>query len=127
MADIFVDTATAMLGKVLDGTATRQRVLANNIANADTPGFTRSEVVFEDQLRDITNRSWADPDQQISDIGQAALEINEDTLSPRQADGNNVDMEREMVEVAKNSLQYESAAQLLSMKFSGINSAISKG
>lgn len=127
MAEFLLDPTTTMLGKVLDGSAARQRVLANNIANQDTPGFTRSDVSFEDQLHEIMTRGGSDVNAQMNDLGQAALEINEDNLSPRQADGNNVDVEREMVAVSKNSLQYESAAQMLNMKFTALKSAISEG
>jgi flagellar basal-body rod protein FlgB len=127
MADMMFDKTTAVLAKVLDGTATRQRVLADNLANVDTPHYTRRDLNFEGELRDRMSQSTTDPDTHIRAIEEMALHVEDDTASPYRVDGNNVDIEREMVEVAKNSLQYESAAQLLSMKIRGLRSAISEG
>lgn len=44
MTDLFVNRTNAILAKVLDGAAERQKALADNIANVDTPGYTRKEV-----------------------------------------------------------------------------------
>lgn len=127
MGDMFIDKASAVLGKVLDGASARQRVLANNIANAETPGFTRQDLDFEDQLREAMDDPSADFDSQIAAIEQVALGVTDDTKTPARADGNNVDIEREMTNLAKNSLQYETASQLLSMKLRGLNTAIHEG
>ncbi len=45
---IFNSPTQTMLNQALDGSALRNQVLANNIANVDTPGFKRSEVLFEE-------------------------------------------------------------------------------
>lgn len=127
MPDLFFDRTTAVLGKVLDGTASRQRVLAENIANADTPGYTRQDVTFEGALRDALTRPTPDPHKQVTAIEDVAIDTTADTASPRRVDGNNVNMEREMVAVAKNSLQYESSAQMLTMKLRVLKLAIHEG
>lgn len=124
MPDIFLDQTSSVLVKVLDGTAARQRVLANNVANADTPGFTRKDLAFEDELRNVLSQPTFNPDQKISAVERVQLNESEDELSPRQADGNNVNVEHEMVDMAKNSLQYDSAAQLLNLQFQELKSAI---
>lgn len=127
MADLFNTKTLAVLTKVLDGTAARQRVLADNIANVETPGYQRKDIAFEDQLRETMSQSTFDSDANLNAIEQVAIRQLDDTQSPRRADGNNVNIESEMVNVAKNSLQYEATVQMLSKKFSGLHKAIFEG
>jgi flagellar basal-body rod protein FlgB len=123
MVDIFSDRASSVLTKVMDGTGTRQRALANNIANAEKPGYQRQEVDFTSQLREIIT-SGADEETAINRIDELAVDMQNDATAPRKADGNSVQVEREMVELAKNTLQYETSTQLLEMKFRILNDAI---
>lgn len=127
MADMFIDRTSAALAKTLDGSALRQTVLADNIANVDTPGYTRKDITFEDQLRDITDRFDSDPDRQVDEISAMPLTVDNDETSPRRADGNNVDIEREMSLMAKNTLQYDVAADMLSSKYRMLQDAIHEG
>jgi len=127
MSDIFLDRATAVLTKVLDGTAVRQRTLTTNIANAETPGYQRRDVDFTTRLTEITSRVHDDPRQIVRDIEGVAVETSEDANAPRKIDGNSVNIEHEMVELARNSLEYETSARLLSMKLSGLKNAIREG
>ncbi|HUT74007.1 MAG TPA: hypothetical protein VM221_04120 [Armatimonadota bacterium] len=48
--DLISDVTLSAMEKVLDSTAAPQRVIAHNIGNVDTPGFTRRDVSFDDQL-----------------------------------------------------------------------------
>jgi len=127
VSDLFLDRTTAVLTKVLDGTANRQRALTNNIANAETPGYQRQDVDFATQLREIISRPGNDPQAIIRTVQAVAVEMSEDTAAPRKADGNSVNIEREMVELAQNSLQYETSVQLLNMKYAGLKNAIHEG
>ncbi|MFH0880983.1 MAG: flagellar basal body rod protein FlgB, partial [Lentisphaerota bacterium] len=47
-----MDETTQVLNKMLDVSALRQRVLANNLANINTPGYKRLDVKFRDELTD---------------------------------------------------------------------------
>jgi flagellar basal-body rod protein FlgB len=128
MADsLFHNTTDAVLAKVLDGAASRQRALADNIANADTPGYTRKDVSFEQELRLLISQEGTDVPSIRDAVDRVAIAVTDDTTSPRGIDGNNVVLEREMADLAKNSLQYETTAQLLSMKFRELRSAIREG
>jgi flagellar basal-body rod protein FlgB len=127
MADLFLDTTSVVLAKVLDGSARRQRVLADNIANADTPGYTRQDLPFDAQLREVINRPGLAHAARAAEVEEIPLHTHPDYDSPRRLDGNNVNIEREMVGVAKNTLQYETAIQMLSMKFRALKSAIHEG
>lgn len=127
MTDILLDKTSTMLAKVLDGTKLRQDALAANIANVDTPNYTRRDVSFEGQLRELAENPGMNSDEIANRMNELSFSPTEDTASPRRMDGNNVDIEREMVELAKNSLQFESAAQMLSMKLTGLKNAIREG
>ena len=92
MSDLFSDRTSAVLTKVLDGTATRQRALSNNIANAETPGYRRQDVDFATQLRDIIDRSGNDPQAIVRAVEAVAVEMSEDADAPRKVDGNSVNI-----------------------------------
>ncbi len=127
MGDMMLTPQMASLEKVLDGTVSRNRVLADNIANIETPGYTRKEVSFEDQLNNVMSQTDGMSDDKISDIRNVTPSVKNDENAPRRENGNNVNIEHEVVELAKNSMQFETAAQLLTMEFRGVRSAISEG
>jgi len=85
MTDFFTDRTTAVLTTVLNGTASRQRALAGNIANAETPGFHRQDVDFATQLSIQVNQPDADPDDVIAAhaAGMRAVAVGW-TLRPRE-------------------------------------------
>ncbi len=124
MGDMMFSPDMASIEKVLDGTISRHKALAGNIANVETPGYTRKEVSFEDQLNTLMNKSDGLTPADLDTITHVA---KNDENSPRNENGNNVNIEREVVELAKNSMQFETAAQLLTMEFRGLRSAISEG
>ncbi|XEC97103.1 flagellar basal body rod protein FlgB [Paenibacillus tarimensis] len=92
----------------------RQQVISNNLANADTPYFKRSEVVFEDFLnRELANNN-ALP---LKLTHQRHIGLTQTTAAPKPSivtdersvmnnNVNNVDIDREMSLLAKNQLRY---------------------
>lgn len=103
----------------MDGCAERQAVLANNVANANTPGFTRSDIDFRDSLKQAL--AAQNPAEAIS---QVPLTIKVDQQTPGQGNGNNVSLQRELGFQSENKLLYEVAAQALSLKMARLRSAI---
>ena len=123
--DFFTDLTTLTLAKSLDGVGLRHKVIADNIANAETPGFTRSEVVFEEKLKQAFEAGdEASISRRIRDVEG---EIREDSTSPARPDGNNVSIDKEMAELAKNTLRYEALVQLLNLKAAMVRAAITEG
>jgi flagellar basal-body rod protein FlgB len=127
MTDMFITRTNAILAKVLDGTAERHKVIADNIANAETPGYTRKLVSFENTLVNIIQKHEPDKQSVISVIQNVEHNPQDDVNSIRRENGNNVNIEHEMVELAKNTLQYEMAAQFMSDRINGLRSAIKEG
>lgn len=113
------DRETQVLKTMLDITSTRHRVLANNIANADTPGFKRSDVEFREELAAALSRRDL---QGLAELRPRVITM--EAGSALRNDGNNVDMDTEMVEMSKNYLLYNINAQLLSKHFMALKAAI---
>lgn len=124
-----------VLGRSLDGVALRQRVTANNIANANTPHFHRSRVPFEAALRQALDGLSDSPplhrthpahlDGATADQPPAAAVLDSDTRMRN--DGNNVDIEVEMAQLAKDELLYGALAQGLSNHYALLRRAIAEG
>jgi len=121
----FSDLTTQALAKGLDAMGLRHRVIAENIANVETPGYTRSEVTFEEQLRAILESG--DIKSASAKLQQLRAEVQADRVSPTRADGNNVSIDKEMADMVKNNLRYEAVVQLINLKGSMLRSAITEG
>lgn len=115
-----------VLGKAADASWTRNDILANNIANADTPGFKRKDVQFETYLKnavagtDSLNETVANID--LNELNCITY-TDQANLSYRY-DGNNVDINTENVELAKNQLKYYTLMNSMSQEFSRLKSAL---
>src|SRR5258708_23187110 len=83
------------LQAAMSGLAARQRAIANNVANVDTPNFKATEVRFEDALKSAISRNKPGAAINQSALNSAATRTSIDATSTR-ADGNNVDIDREM-------------------------------
>lgn len=125
-------TSMKYLEKGLNAAWVRNEVIADNIANIDTPGFTASHVEFEDILksalddsafsaRKTSNRHF---DFGAMDWEQVQPVILENPDTDMRMDGNNVDMETEMLELSRNTLHYNSMVSKLSSEFSRMRTAI---
>lgn len=112
-----VDPSSQILCKVLDLAAARQRVLAHNLANLDTPGFTRSDLDFSAELADAVHSG-------PQALAHLSVEPTLDKSSPARYDGNNVQLETELAEISKNALLYQMSVQALSSRLNIMRMAI---
>ncbi len=121
------DLTIAALERALDGLAVRQAVVANNVANVDTPGFKASRALFEEQLRAALEKAKrAGAGQRRRGLEQVEASVVE-TSGALRRDGNNVAIEQEIGELGKTALTYEAVAQILRRKVHLIRMAISEG
>ena len=114
LTDLFTDKAARALTRALDGYALRQKVIANNIANEQTPGFQRSEVLFESDLKSALEARG--PGAAMKRLAELKPQVQLDIESPDTAEGNNVNIDKEMADLAKNALSYRAATTLLELK-----------
>jgi flagellar basal-body rod protein FlgB len=105
-----------LLHQVLTVASLRQRVIAQNIANVNTPGYRRMEVEFEADLA----RALSNPQANPASV-QPKVVIAD---GPERVDGNTVDIDREMGDLSKNALLYEAAAQILASRIASQRAAI---
>ncbi len=115
-----------VLDRAADASWTRNTVIANNIANADTPGYKRKDVQFEAYLTSaLAGGDNLDQDIQNLDLStiNANTYIDESTLSYR-IDGNNVDINTESAYLAQNQIRYYTLLDSMSQEFSRLSSAI---
>jgi flagellar basal-body rod protein FlgB len=111
-----------VLQKELNASNLRQQVLANNLANIDTPHFKRSDVDFQAVLNAALGETSGDlplkltSQRHIPGVAEASGSsgiVTDQTTSLRN-DGNNVDVDREMSNVAENGLYYDSLTRTIS-------------
>ncbi|MBD3344703.1 MAG: flagellar basal body rod protein FlgB [Chitinivibrionales bacterium] len=111
---ILQKTAYPSVQKSLDAGMLRARVIANNIANATTPGFKRLEVSFEEHLREALDKTRLKGTQTKSKhlaIGRKDISrvnpLVERPVDPTLSSGvNNVDIDSEMAKLAENQILY---------------------
>jgi len=122
-----------MLHRSMDVTLLRREVIANNIANADTPNFKRSVVNFESQLkRAIESQKRETIPAKMTDSRHIPFHrpIDYRSVKPRRVldylttsknNGNNVDLEEEMMSSLHNQLSYQMMTQAVAAQFAQIN------
>lgn len=128
------DLSISLLSKSLDGAEARHKALADNIANANTPGYKRSDVPFQEMLRHAVSGRATMVTTHVnhlpgrSGVSRLAFEPIKVADSSRiRVDGNNVDIEAEMAKLAENSLMYSVLSDLLSRRISLLRSVINEG
>ncbi len=97
---------------------TRQRTIASNIANLETPGYHRLDVRFEELLTKALRSRHA------ADTRDVKPEVFEPKDSAVKANGNNVNMEMEIGALVKNATRQTAFVRLLGKKFAQMESAI---
>lgn len=115
------DVTQIALERALAGAAQQQQIVANNLANADTPGFKRTDLDFHTQLADALASGKADSLASLSFTPQT------DTTSSMQADGNNVDVDTELAKLSANALDYQSLVAVASARLKMLSTAIGMG
>lgn len=107
----------------------RAEVLANNIANADTPGYQARDLDFAELLKTSSEhrmRMTMTHQRHISTNGMGGADPELKYRVPMQPslDGNTVDLQIEQAEYAKNALRFQSSFTFLNSKFKGLSKAL---
>jgi len=110
-----LDPLSSKLDQYMTLLSVRQKVVASNIANADTPSYKTKDIDFEAELRRSMTSPNGTPD--VSDV--AGLRVK--------PDGNNVDLDREARLLSENTIRFSIASQLLRGQLKNIRMAISGG
>lgn len=124
-----------ILKKAMDVAALRQKVMANNIANVNTAGYKAQKVSFEEAMKAASGSQGTVALEKTDkghmgnggDMESVRPKIVRDESVSQKLDGNNVDIESEMVDMAANQLLYNALAQQISNKISVLRYAIHEG
>jgi len=100
------------------GAGLRQALIANNIANLDTPGFRRSDTLFEKVLADAVE------DNKPADLDENEAWVVTPNNTPLNEAGNNVDLDMEVGEMVKNASLYKTYIRLLGRTYRQLDLAI---
>jgi len=112
--------------------AERSSVLANNIANADTPGYKARDIDFQSMLKAMTEQGGGNLTMQPTQKAHQNGLLQPDAINGLQyrnptqpsIDGNTVDVQLERTEFARNSLEFKTAYTFLNGKIRGLMTAI---
>jgi len=108
-----LDRLTASLEQYMDLVSMRQKLVASNIANADTPGYKTQDIDFQASFQAALDGGSPRP-----------MEV---TGLPVKNDGNNVDLDREARLLAENALRFNIASNLIHTSINRVKEAINGG
>jgi len=132
MTTLLTNSTFRLLESTLDASALRQRVLANNIANIETPGFKRSDVDFSQVLNKELNQTFSIEAKRTNPrhiafssagFGNDPRVVTDET-SIMNNNKNNVDIDSEMSKLAENQLSYNTLVQQANYGIKHLQTAI---
>jgi flagellar basal-body rod protein FlgB len=106
-----------IIGAGLNAETVRQKTIANNVANLQTPGYRRLDVKFKDVLAQALESG----DQNFDEIQPEVFQPNE---TPVKSNGNDVNLEMEVGQMVDNSLRHRTLIRLLNKKYQQIDLAM---
>ena len=136
MSKVFFEDANMdMMERFMDLSVRRQSLIASNLANVDTPGYKTVDINFEQDLQSAIGQGGLATE--VTDPRHLSIKVDiqgNGSGSPQEVDGltlrndlNNVNIDREMAEMASNSLKFSTVAQMISGKIRTLKTAILEG
>lgn len=130
MVNLF-DQTISTLERALDFSTAKNRTIGNNIANIDTPNYKAQDVIFKNVLNNAMDNSSAAKRTHPKHL--SFNNLNEPFRKTTKQNtfynhnGNNVDIDKEMAELATNQIYYQSMIDRLNNKFNNIQTVIRGG
>lgn len=113
---VLESVTSAALASALDGLALRQRTIANNIANVNTPNYRAKRVAFEDALAASVRSGGQSGRTEAASIGTSQ--------EPAQLNGNNVNLDTETLANIDTVLRFQFAARAVNGEFTSLRAAM---
>jgi flagellar basal-body rod protein FlgB len=110
---VFNDVTGVALHSALAGLSARQRTIADNVANIQTPGFLAGRVQFEDALREA-----------VGGGSGAVAPTTARSLEPTREDGNNVNLDHEVIANIDTGLRYQLVTRAVDDRFSLLRTSL---
>lgn len=124
------DSALGIHEHAVNARVRRAEVLANNLANADTPGFKARDFDFKSMLEQAEAGSGFEMSRShaghmsVSDSGGAPGEMLYRVPQQPSIDGNTVDTQQEQSRFMRNAMDFQASFQFLNSKFTGLTKAL---
>lgn len=122
-SSLFTDDAMRAATLALKGLTNRQKVISHNLANVDTPGFSAKQVDFETTLKRNLSQggkiSMAKTSQGHIDSTSSLSNFNATSNKAGgtfREDGNNVDVDTELLDMSETNIKYQAISQEISKK-----------
>lgn len=116
------------LEKFIDYCSVKNKVLSKNIANIGTENYKRQDVEFKNILSDATQIKFTNPKHlKLPEVKQNPYELSNDKSLDKTSGVNNVDIDREMSELAANSIQFRFASRKIGDYYKGLQNVIKGG
>jgi flagellar basal-body rod protein FlgB len=130
---VIAKSGVPMLEKYLDLSAVKQKLISGNIANVSTPGYKSKSIDFHGELKKAlgekgglklktTNANHMQPGQASEDEPHIIVDKNGSSNGI-----NNVNIDKEMADLARNQITYSLGSRMLSLNFQGLKKAIRGG
>ncbi|TCI37736.1 MULTISPECIES: flagellar basal body rod protein FlgB [unclassified Exiguobacterium] len=120
----WIGTDYQLMKQAINHSVMNQKVISHNLSNIDTPNFKAKQAVFEQTLSNEMRLKLAGG--RPSDRG-GATKIVDRAGGAMRSDGNSVDLDYEMSELARNQLQYEAMMEQLNRRLGGLKTVIRGG
>jgi flagellar basal-body rod protein FlgB len=122
-----MDHTFRVLETSLNASVARQKTIAHNVSNSNTPGFKRFLTNFEDQLNNTSNLPLKITNSNHIGNNESEIGVERDTSPGLRADGNNVDLEKEMTAMVKNDIYFNAVLNQLNKKIAMQKYVLSDG
>ena len=123
---LFNGTIQSLSEQALDANWYKQQVISNNIANCDTPDYKAKTVEFGIILKEKCKCRYHTPDENTYPKPVFSVSTTYETNTNQTLNGNNVDMEKEALDLADTQYQYSALIDQMNNNYSMIRSAIIK-
>jgi flagellar basal-body rod protein FlgB len=121
---IIDSSTTALLGMAIDAAAMRQQALAQNIANANTPGYQRIGVNFEERVNALMEGNGRVRAASTSELQSFRPYFQ---IASAEGAGNDVSLDTEVAAMSENTLHHQVLVKALSKHLALIGLAINEG
>lgn len=117
----YIDNTTQLLENSISILNKRQTVISSNIANVDTPNYKAKDIDFENELQNIHQALLKNKKVEVNSNNIELIEVGGPKM---RNDGNNVNIDREIGESAKNTILIQFATRVLQKRYGIIKNNI---
>lgn len=113
-----------IIAKALDASWLRSEIINNNIANNDTPGYKRKDVLFESYLEQALGSTGKISEKRLNNLSPTIF--NDNTNLSYRIDGNNVNVDTEMAYLVQNQIKYNTLVSQVNYNFNRLKMVLGR-